>query len=160
MVEFKKAKIEDAEALMKVQKRTFDDDSRKFAGNEMGGPPGYDLIKWQIDMMQQCKYYKILSDDIIIGGIIIIKIAENHYELGRIYIDPDYQNEGIGYQAMKFIDEEFDGCQKWTLGTPDWAVRNHYFYKKCGFKKVGLEGPLPEGFMEVRFEKIKCKSIY
>lgn len=155
MVKFEKARAEDAEELMRIQTRTFDDDTRKFTGKEKGGPPGYDSIDWQIKMMKNGIYYKMICEGKIIGGIIVFKVSNGHYELGRIYIDPDFQNRGIGFESMKFLDENFDDCFKWTLGTPEWAARNQYFYEKSGFKKIGLEGPLPEGFMEVRYEKIR-----
>jgi len=32
--------------------------------------------------------------------------------------------------------ERFPGAERWTVGTPSWAVRNHHFYEKVGFAKV------------------------
>lgn len=59
------------------------------------------------------------------------------FELGRIYIDPDFQDRGIGTQAMQFIEQAHPGARRWRLGTPIWATRNHHFYEKVGYVKMG-----------------------
>ncbi len=136
MISFKRAVVTDAAGLVAVQKRTFDDDSRRYLGTETGGPPGYDSLKWQLSMMKKALYYKILSDGQLIGGMIIFKLGGGHYELGRIFIDPNFQNQGIGTQAMAFIEHTFPDARQWTLDTPAWALRNHHFYEKLGYKRV------------------------
>lgn len=138
MIRFEKATPADAPALTAVQARTFDDDSRRFGGQPRGGPPGYDSTAWQIDIMRKATaYYKILSDDQVIGGIILFNFRPGQYELGRIYVDPDFQNRGIGQQAMQFIEDAHPDAVRWTLETPSWATRNHHFYEKVGYVKTG-----------------------
>lgn len=141
MIRFAKAEDEDAKKLTEVQIKTFDDDSRRFFGQPSGGPPGYDSVAWQKMIMKKGSYYKILDEDRIIGGIIVFRVKPGHYNLGRIYIDPEYQNKGIGTQAMKFIESTFKDGQKWTLGTPKLAYRSHHFYEKLGYVRIGDDGP-------------------
>lgn len=145
-VTFEKATLNDVPALVEVQTRCFDDDSRRFAGAESGGPPGYDSEEWQIEMIHRSTaYLKIVEDGRIIGGMIIFRMRpdtrgsahSDHYELGRIYLDPDCQNRGIGTLAMRHIEEVFPKVKRWTLGTPVWATRNHHFYEKVGYQRVG-----------------------
>jgi hypothetical protein len=53
-----------------------------------------------------------------------------------IFVDPDIQDQGIGTQARKFIEATYPDTLSWELGTPDWAVKNHYFYEQqCGFER-------------------------
>ncbi|HEX3044101.1 MAG TPA: GNAT family N-acetyltransferase [Bacillota bacterium] len=141
MIKFVRAKIEDAEKLTEVQIKTFDDDSRRFFGQPHGGPPGYNSVKWQLMIMRKGIYYKILDGSKIIGGIIVFKVGAGNYNLGRIYIDPEYQDQGIGTQAMNFIESTFRDAQRWTLETPKVATRNHHFYEKLGYIRVGNDGP-------------------
>jgi GNAT superfamily N-acetyltransferase len=141
MIKFMKAKLADAEKLTEVQIRTFDDDSRRFFGQPNGGPPGYNSIRWQLMIMRKGIYYKILEGTKIIGGIIVFIMSPGHYNLGRIYIDPEYQDQGIGTQAMNFIESTFPDAQRWTLGTPKLATRNHHFYEKLGYTRIGNDGP-------------------
>jgi GNAT superfamily N-acetyltransferase len=153
MITFLSACIEDAEELTRVQILSFDDDSRKFRSLAAGGPPGYDSPAWQIRMMHVGIYFKIMNDNIIIGGIIIFREKLNQYNLGRIFIHPGFQNIGFGSQAMRFLEKEFKDARKWTLCTPEWATRNHYFYTKSGYEKIGQTETMPEGFKEYKFEK-------
>jgi len=87
------------------------------------------------------EYYKILDDYRIIGGIIAFDKGKGHYNLGRIFIHPDYQNKGIGAQAIEFIENTLPQATRWTLGTPRWNKRTQHFYQKMGYVKIGADGP-------------------
>lgn len=136
MIRFEKATSKDAGTLARVSERAFHSDIH-YGAPGVGGPPGYNSEHWQGRMMRVGQYYKILADDQIVGGIIIFRKGTRHYELGRIFIDPDFQNQGIGTQAFEFLWQEFPLAKKWTLGTPAWNRRTRHFYKKVGFVEVG-----------------------
>ena len=85
-------------------------------------------------------YYKILDENQIIGGIIIFRKRSREYELGRIFVGPDFQNRGIGTQAFEFLRQAYPLAKRWTLGTPAWNERNRHFYKKVGFVEIGEDG--------------------
>ncbi len=146
-VTFERATPADVAALTAIEKRTFDDDSRKFRGVESGGPPGYDSEEWTLRMVHTAPVFKILCDGQVVGGMIVLDMGQGHFELGRIWIDPDYHNRGIGGKALAYIEQAFPQATRWTLDTPTWATRNRYFYAKHGYREVG-EG---DGF--VYFEK-------
>ncbi|KWX82360.1 hypothetical protein AMQ83_32740 [Paenibacillus riograndensis] len=128
------AEPKDAELLAEVQKRTFDEDARRFQNKAEDGPPGYIASSWQSEMMEKGLYYKLIADGhIIVGMIIFPSPDEQEYHLGRIFIDPLHQNRGFGQNVFHFLFSTFPNAHKWTLDTPSWSVRNHYFYKKLGF---------------------------
>ena len=53
------------------------------------------------------------------------------------FIDPEYQDRGVGTRTWQFVEDTYPDTKQWTLETPSWAVKNHYFYEqKCGFKKI------------------------
>ncbi len=139
MIRFERARAEDAKALALISWRAFDNDAH-YGAPGPGGPPGYRSDRWQSKMMRIGKYYKVLADKRIIGGFIIFDQGGGHYELGRIFIAPDFQNQGIGAQAFEFMWTEFPTVRRWTLGTPAWNLRTRHFYKKVGFAEVGQEG--------------------
>lgn len=142
MLILKRAIKNDAQKLAEIQKASFDDESKHFNNNKLGGPSGYDSISWQEEMMEKCEYFKVLFNGEIIGGAMIF-IESNHvHNLGRIFIDPIFQNQGIGMKVMNEIERNFPDSTKWWLDTPRWSVKNHYFYTKCGFTKVREEGDL------------------
>ncbi len=131
---------EDIPILTDIMTRTFDDDTQKHLGELKGGPPGYDtgefFQQWMIEQ-EKSTGYKIILDDKIIGAFIVFISDLGKNILGTIFIDPDYQNKGIGTKTWKYIEEMYSGAISWILNTPGWAKRNHHFYeKKCGFKKI------------------------
>ena len=130
--------------LTPVMMRAFDDDAQKHLGKEKGGPPGYDngdfFREWLLPYKESIGY-KVLSGENLIAGIIVWILPEGHNILGTIFVDPPFQDKGVGQQIWNFIKETFPETKSWRLGTPSWATKNHHFYEKCGFEKV-KEDPL------------------
>ncbi len=135
-VTFERATPADAEALVKVQIAAFHHDSILYPDVEVGGPPGYDSVEGTRKKIEADEFYKIVHDGQIIGGIVVYDQGEGHYHLDLIYLDPEYHNRGIGTQAMQFLEQTY-AATKWTLDTPEYAVRNQHFYEKFGYVKVG-----------------------
>jgi len=137
---FEVATEEDIPILTDIMTRTFDDDTQKHLGEPKGGPPDYDTEEFfhpYIIRKEVGTVYKIIFDDKTIGAIILFIFEHGNNTLGRIFIDPAYQNKGIGIKTWKFIEDKYPQTKSWTLDTPEWAKRNHHFYgKKCGFKKI------------------------
>jgi len=160
MVKIEKATTKDAERLTDIQTRTFEDDNKlKPPGCSMEGPPGYDSVDWNAEWIAKTPYYKILFDDQIVGGIIVFELGEGLYELGRIYVDPDFQNRGIGQQAVRQMFGAFPEAEKWILGMPSWAIRNQYFYEKMGCVRVrGTEVDPYLGWSGIEYEKNRTSS--
>ena len=102
----------------------------------MDGPPGYDSLDWNMHWIQNTPYYKILFNGRIVGGLLLFHMSDDHFEVGRIWVDPEYQNQGIGQAAMEAMFNLHLDVKKWTLGTPSWAIRNQHFYEKMGFVRI------------------------
>lgn len=160
MIKIEKATIKDAEELTEIQTRTFEDDNKlKPAGCSMDGPPGYDSVDWNAEWIEKTPCYKILVDDQVAGGIIIFELGERHFELGRIWIDPDLQNRGIGQQAVALMFGAFPEAKKWIVGTPSFAVRNQHFYEKMGFVRIGETEVDPDlGWSGIEYERNCAES--
>ena len=139
MARFVRAKPGDAETLAEISERAFHSDIDCGAPG-LGGPPGYKSAEWQRRMMRIAQYYKIVDGARIVGGFIVFPKEPRCYELGRIFVDPDFQNQGFGTRAFEFLWKEFPLAKKWTLGTPAWNRRTRHFYKKVGFVEVGMDG--------------------
>jgi GNAT superfamily N-acetyltransferase len=139
LIQFRKARPSDANALAQASERAFHSDIHCGAPG-IGGPPGYNLAAWQTRIMGFADYYTILTGERIVGGIIVFRKRTREYELGRIFVDPDVQNQGIGTQAFAFLWETYPLAKRWTLGTPAWNRRTRHFYKKVGFVEIGEDG--------------------
>ena len=133
----------DIPELTAVMTRAFGDDSRRHLGKEHGGPPGYnngDFFRHWLFGYRESVGYNVLLAGRIIGAAIVWILPDGHNRLGTIFIDPAYQDRGIGTQTWKFLEAFYPATKDWTLETPVWATKNHHFYEKCGFQRVRVEG--------------------
>ncbi|MFH2104178.1 MAG: GNAT family N-acetyltransferase [Chloroflexota bacterium] len=132
----------DIPELTAIMTRAFDKDAQDFLGQPSGGPDGYNtgdfLRKWAFEAGGLG--WKISADGKVAGAFIVFINPEGDYWLGNIFVDPAYQNLQIGTRTWEFIEATYPGANSWNLGTPTWAIRNHHFYEKLGFKRVKVEG--------------------
>jgi GNAT superfamily N-acetyltransferase len=137
---------DDIPAITPVMREAFDDDARKHLGIEKGGPPGYDngdfFRQWLLPY-EESVGYMIYSSENLIGGIIVWILPEGHNILGTIFVDPDWQDQGIGQKVWAFIETTYPDTLSWRLATPTWATKNHIFYEKCGFSQVDEDPLIP-----------------
>jgi GNAT superfamily N-acetyltransferase len=137
----------DIPALAGVMKRAFDDDAQKHLGQPEGGPPGYDdggfFHTWLLPY-QESLGYKIMTGGRLIGGFIVWDLPDGHNILGTIFVDPAFQDIGVGQRTWQFIEGRYPHTKSWRLATPTWAEKNHHFYVKCGFTKVDSDPLIPE----------------
>lgn len=131
-IKFEKATVHDAEILINVRNQCFFADYVKY-----GECPAYhNSIESMTNTILNRIVFKIICHDQIIGNISIRDNQDNTYHLGCLCVISDYENKGIGQEALKFIEIEFPNATTWTLETPADKVRNHYFYKKAGYNIV------------------------
>ena len=152
MIRFEPASRENAAVLAEVSRRTFDNDVN-FGAPGPCGPPGYDSPEWQRHCMRAGRYFEICDDNRIIGGLMLFPQGAGTVELGRVFIEPERQNTGIGLAALRFAESAFPKAKRWVLDTPAWNTRNHHFYEKAGYVKTG-EIEAGDGFVLFQFEKI------
>lgn len=153
MISIRKAEEKDAEQLLAVKIRAFREEVALYGG----GPLDFDSMDHQLENIRESHYYKILDDEnTIIGGLGVRDKGDGVFWLCSIYIDDKFQNRGLGTLAMRFLDHEFPTAKKWVLETPCLSFRNHHFYEKLGFIKVGETDPEQDnnGFYLFLYEKM------
>jgi len=126
----------DYEILTKIMISAFNEDTSMHTDLKEDGPIGYNdgsLIKG-LNEHEKFENNKIVYDNIIVGAYTVGIKANNEYSLEMLYIEPKYRKRHIGSIVWKHIEEKYKGAKKWTVETPDYSKRNHYFYtEKCGF---------------------------
>lgn len=132
MAKFFKVSDSDVEILIDVAIKAFQEDKIKYGVI----PPEIDTIEWHVANIVNGMYYKIVLNDNIIGAINLYDLGNNSVRIGSIFIDPEYQNQGIGTESIKFIEKKYPNTKKWSLDTPYQNYRNHHFYEKHGYVKV------------------------
>ena len=103
-------------------------------------------------------YYKVvLGEDRIVGGLLVVArpdLGEGQWRCEAIYIDPDYHNRGIGKEVLRQMYRNHPDALRWTLDTPEWAVRNHGFYERMGFTKFAVSNNYGAPFDFFDFENV------
>ena len=158
------ATLEDAGPLTVIQGRAFHDDIRFIppddwqrlleAEDPSQGPPGVTDIEWMLRVIQHpaITCYKVLLGDRLVGGVVVAdahKFADENF--WRIFIEPVYQNRGVGTEAFRQIYRLHPDVEAWRLGTPEWATRNHHFYERVGFRLLEISPAKDEWFREFKF---------
>ena len=134
-----KARPGDARLLAEISQRAFHNDIH-YGAPGLGGPPGYNSEGWQKRMMKMGDYYRILVAGQTVGGVIIFRKRPREYELGRIFLEPEYQDLGIGTEVLGCLWREYSLAKRWTLDTPAWNRRTRHFYRKMGFVEMREDG--------------------
>ena len=131
-IKFERATINDTETLINVRNQCFYADYIKY-----GECPGYNISKEDMtNSIINRIAYKIICNNQVVGNISLTDNKDGTYYLGCLCVIPDYENKGIGQDAIRFIESEFPNASLWTLQTPADKERNHYFYKKMGYSIV------------------------
>ena len=136
-----RAEPNDAGQLTVVQARTFFDDRKWMPEACLArtpnppGPPGCTSVTWNHEVIEHpsATVYKAMDGDRIVGGLILVDLENGSWDRGRIYVDPDRQNEGNGQAMIRQMFALHPNVKRWQLGTPDWAGRNKHFYERMGF---------------------------
>jgi len=153
------ASTEDAAELAVVAALAFYDDRKRMpkptrvgllaADDPAKGPPhtSYEWLRRVLRNVNerqedtQAAYYKaILGDSRIVGGLFVVPcpdLGNGEWRCEGIYVDPDYQNRGIGQNMLRAMFRLHPDVDRWSLGTPEYAVGNHHFYERMGFTRTG-----------------------
>lgn len=129
-IQYRQAKIEDAELLIKIYDESFYSDYIKY-----GECPGYGQSKEAMEK-SIVNYPKliILYQGDSIGVISYQNQGNGEYYVGCLCVIPKYQGRGIGTMAFRHM---LSCCKDWkkiTLVTPVDKEENVRFYtEKCGF---------------------------
>ncbi len=146
-----RTRLEEVEILLEIQKEAFQPDLELY--QDFDSNPAVEPIDRLKLKVERYYYYTIFIDGKIVGGIDIRPLEENHYRLNRIFLHPNFQDKGYGSKIIKIIEDEFPFAKKWSLDTPFKNFRNHHFYEKLGYRKVG-EHKVTEKLTLFDYEKV------
>lgn len=125
----------EARRLLEIQTEAFAEDLVRYEDYDTS--PVNESIERLLRKVASFYHYTIWLGDEIIGGADVRDLKENRYRLNRVFLSHEYQNKGLGSKIMELIESEFPSAIEWSLDTPYLNTRNHHFYEKLGYKKVG-----------------------
>ena len=135
MLQIRKATATDGAALHAIQRRAFAEDLIRY-GDDPTCPANESKARL-LYKMRNSDYYVFFYSGTLIGGAQVADLGGGSYRLNRIYIDPEYQNKGLGSALMALLEANYPLARRFSLDTPHLNIRNHHFYEKLGYVKVG-----------------------
>jgi GNAT superfamily N-acetyltransferase len=97
---------------------------------------------------------KVMSGSKLIGSV-RATLKQGTCFIGRLIVDPRWQNRGIGAQLVTAIEGCFEEAQRYELFTGDKSERNLHLYQKLGYSPFRSE-KLNEKVTLVFLEKEHC----
>jgi GNAT superfamily N-acetyltransferase len=135
MIKIKRAVEKDAQIITDIKTRAYNKEINTYLGRN-GGPPGYDKVESEIDIIENLIAYKIQLDKQIIGGFFLIPLCDKKMRFEDFVIEPIYQGNGYGYKVMTLVEEVYTDICEWQLSTPVFSVGNQHLYTKFGYAEV------------------------
>ncbi|WKA60231.1 GNAT family N-acetyltransferase [Planococcus shenhongbingii] len=153
----KRTQETEAVQLLEIQKEAFLEDLKLYEDHETN--PVNEPIERLLRKIEIFFHYTIWLEDEIIGGVDIRSLGENTYRLNRIFLSNKFQNQGLGSKIMQLIEKEFPAAVEWNLDTPHLNKRNHHFYEKLGYQKVGQHQITEKLFLYDYVKKMETEEI-
>lgn len=127
-----KAFVDDAQAILSLQKLAYQSEGEIY--HDYTIPPlTQTLDEIQKDFENQL-FLKAIKEERIIGSVRAF-LKEGTCYIGRLIVHPDFQNQGIGTQLMKRMEEIFNAAQRFEIFTGHRSERNLYLYGRLGYQR-------------------------
>lgn len=135
MLSIQRAESNDANRITEIKIAAFNKEINTYLGRN-GGPPGYDNVESELDIIKNYIAYKILFQDKIIGAFFLIPFEDNKMRFEDFVILPSFQGMGYGYETLQLVEKSYPYITEWYLSTPIFSVGNQHLYEKFGYKEI------------------------
>lgn len=128
------ASIEDIREVLSLQKRAFIQEA-EIAGNDYNIMPIVQtLSEMEMDFQKHLILKACLNGQII--GSVRANLTNDVCYIGRLIVEPFFQNKGYGSSLMEVIESRFSQAKEYELFTGAFSKKNIQFYTKRGYKAV------------------------
>lgn len=152
MVTLRPAAVEDAGALLALQKQAFRALLEKY--QDYGTNPAMEPLPSLRRKLLERDYYFILLNGREVG-LIGVRQGEDSLHISPIGLLPECQGRGIGHAAMALLESLYPENRRWTLGTILQEPGLCRFYEGLGYRRTGGMSPIQPGMDEIGYEKIR-----
>jgi len=133
MITFERALREDYTELSEIIKDAFEED-KKLHGE---GPELYENPEKLLEYIDSRRVWKLLYDARPVGCLVVFAGKGRDGVLGCIALLPSLQNQGLGTEALQWLELQYCAVRCWKLDTPAINARTRHFYEKNGYVKSG-----------------------
>lgn len=132
-----KSDVSDAKSVLDLQRICYQNEALIY--NDFNIPPLTQTLDGLITDMKDQYFLKAVSQDGSIIGSVKAYSAEGTCYIGRLIVHPDFQNQGIGSNLMRAIEEAFPEAVRFELFTGQKSAKNLHFYGKLGYQVYKTE---------------------
>lgn len=151
MVTLKPAGMEDAEALLDLQKQAFNALLEKYRDYDTN--PAMEPLSTLRRKLSERDYYFIQQDGRNVGYI-GVRRGDEALVITPIGLLPGCQGKGIGHKAMLLLEGLYPNNRRWTLGTILQEQGLCRFYESLGYRRTGEVTNIKPGMDEAGYEKV------
>lgn len=133
----KQADIEDAPDILALQKLAYRSEADLYGDDQI--PPmmqGIDEI--QVELAERLCLKASAEGDMIVGSV-RAQMKEGTCLIGRLIVDPNVQNQGIGTALMLELEKRFRQAERFELFTCHRSEKNLHLYRKLGYREYRTE---------------------
>jgi ech hydrogenase subunit C len=128
------AAVSDASAILALQKMAFQSEAELY--NDFMLSPLTQTAEQISADFSDMTFLKAEMDGVIVGSVRAYVKGDTCY-IGRLIVNPVYQNLGIGKKLLTCIEKNFaesNGVKRFEVFTGQKSKRNLYFYERAGYK--------------------------
>ena len=116
MLTIKRAQIEDAVEITRIKTESFNKEINTYLGRD-GGPPGYNKIESELEIIKNYIAYKIILDNKIIDAFFLYLEGDKIMHFEDFVIDPKLQGNGYGFKVLCMTEKMYSNIKEWKLST-------------------------------------------
>ena len=148
-----RANPEDAALLQELQRQAFWPLLEKYQDGETN--PATETVATVREKILHPDYdtYRIVAAGQTVGAIRIARKNPGRYRIGRIYVIPEWQGQGVAQAAILACEAKYPDARVWELDTIEQEARNCHLYEKQGYRRTGGREVINERMTLVGFEK-------
>ena len=148
------AQISDAADILNAQKLAFQSEAEIYNDYSLS-PLRQNLEELKADFAKRTFFKAVMNNTVV--GAIRARMDGNICKIGRIAVNPVYQNMGIGKKLLTAVENHFFTAESFQLYTSHKSKRNIYLFEHQGYSWFKKER-VSEKRERIYFEKKNIKD--
>ena len=130
------AELKDLEEILALQKIAYTSEAE--IHDDYSIPPLHQTMDEIREEFQSQIFLKVIKENKIIGSVRAYEKNGTCF-VGKLIVEPECQNAGIGTRLMAKIEKRFENVRRFELFTGYKSKKNLYLYIKIGYKEFRRE---------------------
>jgi ech hydrogenase subunit C len=148
-----RAELADASEILNIQKLAYQSEAEIYNDFSLS-PLQQTLEEVQSDFKTRTFFKAVMNNTVV--GVVRARMDGTICHIGRLAVNPTYQNMGIGKKLLAAVEKNFNTAECYQLYTSHKSKRNIFVFERQGYKWFKKE-PVSPTRERVYFEKKNVK---